>query len=110
MRLWDTKSGRCETTLNGHCDGVRCLTSVDGFIASGGYDDEARLWDVRKKQCIQVFKGHRATIYTIALGAERLATGAEDGEVRVWDRQSGFVLRSPFANTILLVECLLKPR
>ncbi|MER5784184.1 WD40 repeat domain-containing protein [Streptomyces mobaraensis] len=48
IRVWNTTSGRCVRTLDGHTDDVYgiALTPDDRFLLSGGSDGTLRLWEL----------------------------------------------------------------
>lgn len=50
IKIWDTKSGRLEHTLEGHLAGISTIAwSPDSTLLASGSDDKSiRLWDVEK--------------------------------------------------------------
>jgi WD40 repeat protein len=48
VRVWDVQTGECQSTLEGHSDGVESVVfSPDGSrVASGSHDGTVRAWDI----------------------------------------------------------------
>ncbi|AWZ05989.1 MULTISPECIES: hypothetical protein [unclassified Streptomyces] len=48
IRMWDTATGRCVRTLEGHTEDVYgiALTPDDRFLISGSSDGTLRLWEL----------------------------------------------------------------
>ena len=63
-RVWDVRTGRSITTLQGHVKGILSMDfSPDGYhIATGSEDHSCRIWDLRKRGCVYVLPAHRSLI------------------------------------------------
>jgi WD40 repeat protein len=56
IKLWDTTTWRCLTTLSGHTSRVWSLafSGDGGTLASGGRDGSIRIWDMTTGECQRV--------------------------------------------------------
>jgi platelet-activating factor acetylhydrolase IB subunit alpha len=112
LRIWDTTTGYCLRTLQGHVDWVRAVSpSIDGrFLLSTGNDQTVRLWDIsipNPETKLTMF-GHENTVECCAFAppssyehfatlaglkkppaasstAEFMATGGRDKLIKLWD-------------------------
>jgi len=73
IKLWDTKTGECIRTLNGHGKGVESV-SYDGMglLASGSDDTTIKLWNVKTGECIRTLNGHGGWVYCVSFDGEGL--------------------------------------
>jgi WD40 repeat protein len=60
-KLWDTNTGQCLQTLQGHTDWVSSVAwSWDGqTLATGSSDETIKLWDVDTGKCLKTLKTQR---------------------------------------------------
>ena len=63
-RVWDIRTGRSITALQGHVKGILSMDfSPDGYhLATGSEDHSCRIWDLRKRSCVYVLPAHRSLI------------------------------------------------
>jgi hypothetical protein len=91
IRIWNTVSGSCIASLEGHEDPVISLAVLgNGCLASGSDDETIRLWDLESGKCTAVLKGHTggvASLVPVYNGC--LASGSADATIRLWDTASG---------------------
>jgi hypothetical protein len=100
IKVWDTGSKTCITTLQGHSDGVwcLCLSPQSHRLFSGSYDTTIKIWDTRTWECLHTLEGHTAPVRALAVDekANRLysspdISGADwginpdDETIVVWD-------------------------
>ena len=89
IRVWDIKSGREASRLEGHLGPVRSLAfSPDGQrMVSGALDNTVRVWDVKSGRNTEVLVGHDSGVLSTAFdaGGNRIASGSQDKTVRIWD-------------------------
>ncbi len=93
LKIWDTKTGQCTTTINGAGEG-RCLALLsDGTIASGGRNDSIQISDIKDGQiakCLRVLKGHKNDVNCIIECSDGTqATGSLDNTIKIWDMNTG---------------------
>ncbi|EJT68346.1 hypothetical protein GGTG_14077, partial [Gaeumannomyces tritici R3-111a-1] len=64
VKLWDSATGACLQTLEGHSDSVSSIAfSPDGqTLASASYDKTVKLWDAATGACLQTFEGFTSTL------------------------------------------------
>lgn len=93
VRLWDTATGKCIHTFQGHTAAVSCLVFQPSgkLLASGGTDDDPRvlLWDVPRHQFRKALMGHRTRVAALAFspdGNTLVSTGGYEaaGEMHIW--------------------------
>ena len=72
VRLWDSATGSCHSTLEGHSDTVTAVTfSPDGkLIASASRDRTVRLWDSATGSCRSTLEGHSDTVTAVAFSSD----------------------------------------
>ncbi len=75
VKLWETASGRCLRTLDGHEGPVLAVcSSADGrHILSGSRDRTLLLWDAESGQRLRTFAGHTDKVLAAALDAATAA-------------------------------------
>jgi WD40 repeat protein len=97
-KVWDTATGRCLRTLEGHQGGVGSVAwSPDGSrLLSGSYDNTARLWDAATGRCLLTLTGHQdwVTSVTWSPNGTRILTSSRDSTIREWDASTGKLLRT----------------
>ena len=90
IRLWNTETGQCLTTLTGHNNWVRTVafSSHGRFLVSGGDDGSIRVWNTASGFCRRVLKHSDAWIRAVAFdptNSRYLISGGDDQVVRRWD-------------------------
>ena len=69
LKLWDAATGKCQRTLKGHTDWIKCCAySAEGATVLSGSDD--RLWSVVIGACMRTFQLSTA----ILVGLRRVAS------------------------------------
>lgn len=97
LKLWDSKSGRCIDTLEGHGAGIyHCSVARSGKLlvscGSGSErDNNVLLWQWPQKKVVMQIKGHRRSVLhaTFSSDSQSVATGDQDGNILVHDVASG---------------------
>ena len=97
VRLWDPRSGRQRSCLQGRTGPVRSLSfSSDGtLLASGSNDGTIRIWDVAAAKLSATLEGHGEPVVTLAFSPDgmRLVSGGQFGSVRLWNIATGQQIR-----------------
>jgi WD40 repeat protein/serine/threonine protein kinase len=92
-RYLDAESDQSLAALEGHEDGVWCVTySPDGrYLASASADGTIRIWNAATSAEMVCCTGHTGCVYCVAYSpdGDRLASASEDATVRIWDAASG---------------------
>jgi len=102
IHIYDTKTGKLRTKLEGHEGGVWALQYEGNTLVSGSTDRSVRVWDIEKGICTQTFFGHTSTVRCLQIlmptetgrahdGSAVLMppkpliiTGSRDSQLRVW--------------------------
>ncbi len=90
IRLWNTETGQCLTTLTGHNNWVRTVafSSHGRFLVSGGDDCTIRVWNTASGFCRRVLQPSDAWIRAVEFdptNSRYLISGGDDQVVRRWD-------------------------
>ncbi|OVA17951.1 WD40 repeat [Macleaya cordata] len=92
IRIWDSNSGTCETTLNGHKGAVTALryNNTGSFLASGSKDNDIILWDVVGETGLFRLRGHRDQVTDLVFldSGKKLVSSSKDKFVRLWDLET----------------------
>jgi len=103
IKLWDVKTGKVRTTLQGHKGAVNSVTfSPDGKTLASGSDrfqptaqsssvGVIKLWDVKTGKEQATLEGHMNTVKSVAFSPDgkMLASGSCDTTIKLWDVASG---------------------
>lgn len=87
VKLWDPRTGRCLTTLQGHKNTIAktAFEPTRGqLLATCARDQTARIFDLRSMRDICLLKGHQKDISTLTwhpFHASMLTTGGADGSI-----------------------------
>jgi hypothetical protein len=105
IRGWDTTSGKCIITLNGHTNWIRCMEVLQGILYSGSDDRTIRGWDTAHGRCTSIMTGHTSLVLCLLAFNTSLFSGSRDKTIRCWDTSTGlcsFILEGHTAD----VNCL----
>jgi RNA polymerase sigma factor (sigma-70 family) len=87
LKVWDTTTGREQTTAHCPRGPVRALALACGgkLLASGG-EGTVRVWDARTGKELAALAGHRGRIHSVAFSPDGrfLASASSDGTVKLW--------------------------
>lgn len=92
MKVWNLKTGVCETTICGHMDSVECVKwGGTGLIYSCSRDRTIKVWAVdgsgkNMHKLVRTLVGHGHRINTLALNSDYLC--------RTGDCEIGVVVHS----------------
>ena len=87
IKIWDTKTGECIKTFEGHEGPVNCVRQVTNDILVSGSDDKLiKLWDIKTDEC-KTLQGHLDRVYTLLTIPEEklIISGSRDKTIKVWD-------------------------
>ena len=88
IRLWDTATRQCLSTLRGHTNRVMFVAfNADGMLLASGSDDQTiRLWDVTTGQCLYTLytESNRVRAVAFSTDGQFLASGSDDRCIRLW--------------------------
>eukprot|EP00752_Nemacystus_decipiens_P013479 g11938.t1 len=82
IKIWNTRTGRCEVTLSGHADSVeKIIWGGEGLLYSASRDRTIKVWNVEGEGrklgiLVRTLAGHGHRVNTLALSCEAaLRTG-----------------------------------
>jgi len=98
IKIWDSKTGKCDATLIGHSDYVRCVAILcDHRIVSGSDDRTLKIWDSTTNICNMTLIGHSSWVWMVSvffcnqsqsINNERILSGSL-GEIKIWNPTTG---------------------
>lgn len=74
LRLWDSWTGQCVHTLQGHMAPVVSCQFDDAKVVSAARDGSVRVWDAQSGKNLYSIQGHTAYIGSVQYDATRLIT------------------------------------
>ncbi|KAL2168899.1 hypothetical protein VTG60DRAFT_6734 [Thermothelomyces hinnuleus] len=96
VKIWDTVTGQCVSTLKSYSYRLRFVTSVAWSydttrLASGLDNGIVEIWDLATGQCISTLEGHYKWVHTLAWSYDttRIVSGSGDETVKIWDTATG---------------------
>ncbi len=97
--LWDAKTGKLRTTLDGHKDLVTSVAfNTDGTtLASGSFDTTVCLWETKTGKLRGELLGKRTQKVcgvAFSLDGSKIASANEDGTIVLWDAKDFRSIRS----------------
>jgi WD40 repeat protein len=115
VKIWNTKTGKCDSTLSGHNDPVRsvCFSPCGTKIVSGGgdlfgnSDFSIRIWDAKTgTQIGSPLSGHNDPVWSVCFspcGTKVVSGGGKgkdyggngDFSIRIWNAETGTQIGSP---------------
>ncbi len=111
VQLWDTTSGACQSTFEGHTRPVVGGTALpDGRLASWSADATVRFWDGATGAQVGALVGHDDTVLGLSVLRDgRLLTWSADRTLRLWDGSTGAPLATLTGHTELVDEATELP-
>lgn len=76
IKIWNIKTGQCETTISGHTDSVECVKwGGQGLLYTASRDRTIKVWDVdghgrSQQKLVRTLTGHGHRINTLALNSD----------------------------------------
>ncbi|KAF7556960.1 hypothetical protein G7Z17_g1028 [Cylindrodendrum hubeiense] len=98
-QIWDTGTGDCLQTFEGHCNAVRAVTfsAPDAKqVASASSDGTVKIWDATMSNCQQTIARHLDRIHSIIISHDKrqVASASADCAVKIWDFITGDCLQT----------------
>jgi len=87
IKIFDTMTGSCIMTLEGHDNWVRdlCFHSDGKHIISVSDDKTVRIWNLRQRRCIRTINdAHQHFISCLDFRNNHFATGSVDKTIKLW--------------------------
>lgn len=99
VKIWDAKTGKLVTTLEGHTRSVNCLAwAADGkTLISGSVDRSIRTWDTATWKQTAILDAHTSFVRAIAISPDGriLASASYDRTAQLWNLDKGQLISSP---------------
>jgi WD40 repeat protein len=84
--VWDADTHKHLATLEGHTNGVSCLTLYGNkLFSTGSFDSTIRVWDADAHRQLATLKGHTSWVECLTLYGNKLFSGSMDRTIRVWN-------------------------
>jgi WD40 repeat protein len=97
IKLWDTQTGQCLQTLQGHTNRAWAVAfSPDGkTLVSGSSDHTLKFWHRQTGTCFKTVKAHSHWVWTVACSPDNqmVASGSMDQTVKLWNLPTGNLVR-----------------
>lgn len=105
VKIWDVETGREQSTLFGHIEGVWAV-DIDALrLVSASHDRTIKVWEKESAQCVQTLVGHRGAVTSLQLSDDMIVSGSgkyfaniyiyiligmliglsDDGDVMIWN-------------------------
>src|SRR5947199_10201709 len=83
VRLWETATGSCRSTLEGHSEYINAVAfSPDGqLVASASGDSTVRLWETATGSCRSTLEGHSGYINAVAFSPDSQYLQTNRGQI-----------------------------
>jgi len=93
-------------TLDGHTDGVSCMTSHENKLYSASYDNTIRIWNTETYEEIATLRGHTNPVTCLTIHDNKLYSGSRfmDNTIRIWNTKT-YEEISTFIGHIAYVNC-----
>lgn len=112
VRVWDIKTGKCVTIMEGHNGFVWDIAiSLDGKIAlSGSSDKSVRFWDIKTGECVRILREHDWSVRAVAISPDgKTAISASDKLVMIWDLEKGMPMGTSTSQRDIVSDIILTP-
>lgn len=113
LKVWDTHSQKCLSTLEGHTKSVFgvAITPDDKFVLSSSTDNTLKLWDLKTGLCRATFEGHTGGVYCLAItpDGKRAVSGSEDTTLKLWDIATGRCIATMEGHTRVIWDVVVTP-
>ncbi len=115
LKLWDTETGKCLRTFEGHVKNANPYFSTPGsavftaknvtsanlsadakYALSGSWDYTLKLWEIATGKCLRTFEGHKERVDAVSASSDfKFAlSGSLDGTLKFWDVATGNCLQT----------------
>lgn len=76
VKIWDVETGREQSTLFGHIEGVWAI-DIDALrLVSASHDRTIKVWEKESAQCMQTLVGHRGAVTSLQLSDDMIVSGS----------------------------------
>jgi WD40 repeat protein len=94
VKIWDSDTGECLSTLTGHTGNIlEVIWSPDksGRLASRSYNEKIKIWDSNTGRCLSTVTGHSELVNSVdwSKDGRKLASASNDISVKIWDSATG---------------------
>ena len=100
IKIWDTETGECVKTLNGHTNCVWwvAFSSDDKLILSASCDKSIKIWDAETEiaECLKTLDRHIYSVFSVAFSSDNklILSGSYDRSIKIWDAERGECLKT----------------
>ncbi|KAI8819010.1 WD40-repeat-containing domain protein [Fimicolochytrium jonesii] len=114
-RIWNTETGECQFTLEGHASRIWDVTSnkTGTLLASASGDGTVKLWDHRpgKVACSSTLEENQGDVYSVRIhpAGRHVVTGGYDKTTRLYDIERGVVVKSFTGHQLSVSQTIFNP-
>jgi WD40 repeat protein len=81
----DLETGKSVGELQGHDGFITSMAIANGYLVTGGADNDVRIWDMQTLKTKEILRGHKCAVTGIRVSQEgQVATIDSGAEIRIW--------------------------
>lgn len=96
IKMWNSKTGSCLTTLNEHRGPVNALQLLSNDeLVSASSDHTIKIWNLAIGFCVNTLFGHDGPVICLTLSStEKIISGSTDSTIKIWNIKDGTCVKT----------------